>query len=170
MKFWKYNFNMSADCRNFLEMVLTNAVMEGETERHANAGEWWGVPEPILFLVPKKEYCSLNDVVYRESANDISEAPDLGILVDEGYVSDDSVGEDGSEQGDVVNGLFAEYENWERSVESVVVTKQLRRGFEQLFLFGFMRKGWGWLRVNFCLPACFIQLKSIPLYSAADCL
>ena len=62
-------------------------------------------------LVPKKEYCSLNDVVYRESANDISEAPDLGILVDEGYVSDDSVGEDGSEQGDVVNGLFAEYEN-----------------------------------------------------------
>ena len=36
---------------------------------------------------------------------------DLGILVDEGYVSDDSVGEDGSEQGDVVNGLFAEYEN-----------------------------------------------------------
>ena len=96
MKFWKYNFNMSADCRNFLEMVLTNAVMEGETERHANAGEWWGVPEPILFLVPKKEYCSLNDVVYRESANDISEAPDLGILVDEGYVSDDSVGEDGS--------------------------------------------------------------------------
>ena len=39
MKFWKYNFNMSADCRNFLEMVLTNAVMEGETERHANAGE-----------------------------------------------------------------------------------------------------------------------------------
>ena len=34
--------------------------------------------------------------------------PDLGILVDEGYVSDDSVGEDGSEQGDVVNGLFAE--------------------------------------------------------------
>ena len=24
----------------------------------------------ILFLVPKKEYCSLNDVVYRESAND----------------------------------------------------------------------------------------------------
>ena len=85
MKFWKYNFNMSADCRNFLEMVLTNAVMEGETERHANAGEWWGVPEPILFLVPKKEYCSLNDVVYRESANDISEAPDLGILVHEGW-------------------------------------------------------------------------------------
>ena len=39
MKFWKCNFNMSADCRNFLEMVLTNAVMEGETERHANAGE-----------------------------------------------------------------------------------------------------------------------------------
>ena len=38
MKFWKYNFNMSADCRNFLEMVLTNTVMEGETERHANAG------------------------------------------------------------------------------------------------------------------------------------
>ena len=106
-----------------------------------------------------------------QSANDISdEAPDLGILVDEGYVSDDSVGEDGSEQGDVVNGLFAEYENWERSVESVVVRKQLRRGFEQLFLFGFMRKGWGWLRVNFCLLACFIQLKSIPLYSAADCL
>ena len=54
----------------------------------------------------------MSDVVYRESANDISdEAPDLGILVDEGYVSDDSVGEDGSEQGDVVNGLFAEYEN-----------------------------------------------------------
>ena len=80
MKFWKYNFNMSADCRNFLEMVLTNAVMEGETERHANAGEWWGVPETILFLVPKKEYCSLNDVVYRESANDISEAPDQNWL------------------------------------------------------------------------------------------
>ena len=39
MKFWKYDFNMSADCRNILEMVLTNAVMEGETERHANAGE-----------------------------------------------------------------------------------------------------------------------------------
>ena len=38
MKFWKYNFNMSADCRNFLEMVLTNTVMEVETERHANAG------------------------------------------------------------------------------------------------------------------------------------
>ena len=34
-------------------------------------------------------------------------------LKGEGYVSDDSVGEDGSEQGDVVNGLFAEYENWE---------------------------------------------------------
>ena len=32
-------------------------------------------------------------------------------MKDEGYVSDDSVGEDGSEQGDVVNGLFAEYEN-----------------------------------------------------------
>ena len=102
---------MSADCRNFLEMVLTNAVMEGETERHANAGEEFQNQYQILFLVPKKEYCSLNDVVYRESANDISEAPDLGILVDEGYVSDDSVGEDGSEQGDVVNGLFAEYEN-----------------------------------------------------------
>ena len=142
---------------------------------------WWKVrlrdiPTPVrssrtnTVLVPKKEYCSLNDVVYRESANDISEAPDLGILVDEGYVSDDSVGEDGSEQGDVVNGLFAEYENWEQSVESVVVRKQLRRGSEQLFLFGFMRKGWGWLRVNFCLPACFIQLKSIPLYSATDCL
>ena len=29
----------------------------------------------------------------------------------EGYVSDDRVGEDGSEQGDVVNGLFTEYEN-----------------------------------------------------------
>ena len=52
MKFWKYNFNMSADCRNFLEMVLTNAVMEGETERHANAGE--GVPEPILFWSQRK--------------------------------------------------------------------------------------------------------------------
>ena len=63
MKFWKYNFNMSADCRNFLEMVLTNAVMEGETERHANAGPV--VQEPILFLVPKKKYCSLDDVVYR---------------------------------------------------------------------------------------------------------
>ena len=41
------------------------------------------------------------------SANDISdEAPYLGIWVDEGYVSDDSVGEDESEQGDVVNGLI----------------------------------------------------------------
>ena len=130
------------------------------------SGEEFQNQYQILFLVPK----SLNDVVYRESANDISEAPDLGILVDEGYVSDDSVGEDESEQGDVVNGLFAEYENWEQSVESVVVRKQLRRGFEQLFLFGFMRKGWGWLKVNFCLLACFIQLKSIPHYSAADCL
>ena len=65
-------------------------------------------------------------------------------MKDEGYVSDDSVGEDESEQGDVVNWLFAEYENWEQSVESVVVRKQLRRGFEQLFLFGFKRKGWGW--------------------------
>ena len=66
---------MSADCRNFLEMVLTNAVMEGEEFQNQYQ---------ILFLVPKKEYCSLNDVVYRESANDISEAPDLGILVHEG--------------------------------------------------------------------------------------
>ena len=74
MKFWKYNFNMSADCRNFLEMVLTNAVMEGETERHANAGEEF-----------QNQYrCSLNDVVYREITNDISEAPYLGILVHEG--------------------------------------------------------------------------------------
>ena len=102
---------MSADCRNFLEMVLTNAVTEGETERHANAGEEFQNGY-CSWSQRKKEYCSLDDVVYRESANDISdEAPDLGILVDEGYVSDDSVGEDGSEQGDVVNRLFTEYEN-----------------------------------------------------------
>ena len=166
MKFWKYNFNMSADCRNFLEMVLTNAVMEGETERQADAvgSRADTVSGPDEKVLQSRWRCI-------QSANDISdEAPDLGILVDEGYVSDDSVWEDGSEQGDVVNGLFAKYENWERSVESVVVRKQLRRGFEQLFLFGFMRKGWGLLRVNFCLLVCFIQLKSNPLYSAADCL
>ena len=166
MKFWKYNFNMSADCRNFLEMVLTNAVMEGETERQADAvgSRADTVSGPDEKVLQSRWRCI-------QSANDISdEAPDLGILVDEGYVSDDSVWEDGSEQGDVVNGLFAEYENWEQSVESVVVRKQLRRGFEQLFLFGFMRKGWGWLKVNFCLLACFIQLKFIPLYLAPDCL
>ena len=65
------------------------------------------VQEPILFLVPKKKYCSLDDVVYRVQMI----SPMRGILVDEGYVLDDSVGEDGSKQGDVVNGLFAKYEN-----------------------------------------------------------
>ena len=89
-------------------MVLTNAVMEGETERHDNAGEELLIP----FLVPKKEYFSQSRWRCIQTANDISkEAPDLGILVDEEYVSDDSVGEDGSEQGDVANGLFAEYES-----------------------------------------------------------
>ena len=108
MKFWKYNFNMSADCRNFLEMVLTNAVMEGETERHANAGEEF--QNQYRFWSQRKSI-AVSMTLYTVSANDISDAPDLGILVDEGYVSDDSVGEDGSKQGDVVNGLFAEYEN-----------------------------------------------------------
>ena len=107
-------------------MVLTNAVMEGETERHDNAGEELLIP----FLVPKKEYFSQSRWRCIQTANDIfKEAPDLGILVDEGYVSDDSVGEDGSEQDYVVNELFAEHENWERSVESVVVTTRHPRGF-----------------------------------------
>ena len=102
MKFWKYNFNMSADCRNFLEMVLTNTVMEGETERHANAGgsRTDTVSGPKEKVLQSRWRCI-------QSANDISdEAPYLGIWVDEGYVSDDSVGEDESEQGDVVNGLI----------------------------------------------------------------
>ena len=82
-----------------LEMVLTNAVMEGETGRHghANAGEEF--QNRYCFWTQRKSIA-----VSIQSANDISdEAPDLGILVDEGYVSDDRVGEDGSEQGDVVN-------------------------------------------------------------------
>ena len=111
MKFWKYNFNMSADCRNFLEMVLTNAVMEGETERHANAGEEF--QNQYCFWSQRKSI-AVSMTLYTERVPMIS--PRRLTLVsqymkDEGYVSDDSVGEDGSEQGDVVNGLFAEYEN-----------------------------------------------------------
>ena len=111
MKFWKYNFNMSADCRNFLEMVLTNTVMEGETERHANAGEEF--QNQYRFWSQRKSI-AVSMTLYTERVPMIS--PRRLTLVsqymkDEGYVSDDSVGEDGSEQGDVVNGLFAEYEN-----------------------------------------------------------
>ena len=46
---------MSADCRNFLEMVLTNTVMEGETERHANAGG--------MYQMTASEKMSLNKVM-----------------------------------------------------------------------------------------------------------
>ena len=80
MKFWKYNFNMSADCRNFLEMVLTNAVMEGETERQADAvgSRADTVSGPDEKVLQSRWRCI-------QSANDISdEAPDLGILKDEG--------------------------------------------------------------------------------------
>lgn len=71
------------------------------------------MPMPVSGEGFQNQYCfwsqrksiavSMTLYTYRESANDISEAPYLGILVDEGYLSDDSVGEDGSEQGHVVN-------------------------------------------------------------------
>jgi len=129
-------------------------------------------PRPVLFrsgglVTARCGWCSQR--CYRprgcSNANDISdEAPDLGILVDEGYVSDDSVGEDGSEQGDVVNGLFAELRTkcrkccCKKATSSRIWTAVLIRLYE---------KRVGMIKSKLLL-ACL--LKSIPLYSAADCL
>ena len=85
---------------NFLETAMINPVMEGETERQTKGDE------EFLIQVPgPKEYCSLDASV--QSGNDIPEvAPERDLFIDKGPVF--ILGEDGSEQGDVVYKVFAD--------------------------------------------------------------
>ena len=89
---------------NFLETALINAVMEGEIERQTKGGEEFMIQVPG----PKKEYCSLDCRCRRiQSGNDIPEvAPERDLFIDKGPVF--ILGEDGSEQGDVVYKVFAD--------------------------------------------------------------
>ena len=98
-----FDFDMHS-FTNFLETALINAVMEGETESQTKGVEEFLIQVPG----PKKEYCSLDAVVYRvEIGNDIPEvAPERDLFIDKGPVF--ILGEDGSEQGDVVYKVFGD--------------------------------------------------------------